>query len=223
MRGRGGRLTERLRSGKSRSASSRAWLERQLNDPFVAEAKARGYRSRAAFKLAGIDERAKLLKPGMAVVDLGAAPGGWLPVAAERVGAAAGKGRVVGIDLLRIDPVPGAVILEGDFLADDAPARLRDALGGPADLVLSDMAPAASGQPDIDHLRIVALAEAALDFAGSVLKPGGAFVTKLLPGSDERSFIEALRRRFAAVKRVKPPASRADSAEFFLVATGFEG
>jgi 23S rRNA (uridine2552-2'-O)-methyltransferase len=159
----------------------------------------------------------------MMVVDLGAAPGGWLQVAAERVGAATGKGRVVGIDLQRIDPVPGAVILEGDFLAADAPRRLQAALGGPADAVLSDMAPAASGQPDIDHLRIVALAEAALDFAGAVLKPGGAFVAKLLPGSDERAFLEALRRRFASVKRVKPPASRADSAEFFVVGRGFKG
>ena len=219
----GGRGGERLRDPKRRTLSSRRWLERQLNDPFVAEAKRLGYRSRAAFKLVGIDERARLLKPGMTVLDLGSAPGGWLQVAVERVGARDGKGRVVGIDLQAIDAVPGATILQGDVFAEDAQARLVAALGGPADLVLSDMAPPASGQPDIDHLRIVALAEAALDLAGRVLKPGGAFVIKLLPGSDERAYLDALRRRFASVRRLKPPASRADSAEFFLVGTGFRG
>ena len=213
-------LAVRGRSARRRKASSTEWLARQLNDPFVAEAQRLGYRSRAAFKLIQLDERLRLLAPGRRVVDLGCAPGGWTQVAAERIGP---KGEIVGIDLNPTDPLPGATILQGDFRDAATSDRVRQALGGSADLVLSDMAPPASGQPDIDHLRIVALAEAALDLAGRVLKPGGAFVIKLLPGSDERGYLDALRRRFASVRRLKPPASRADSAEFFLVGTGFRG
>ncbi len=213
-----GRQTERLRDGRERSVSSRRWLERQLNDPYVAEAKSRGYRSRAAFKLVEIDDRVKLLRPGLRVVDLGAAPGGWAQIAAERVKSGKGAARVIGIDLQEIDPIPGVELLVGDFLDDAVLARLLATLGGAADVVLSDMAPAASGQPDIDHLRILNLAEAAHDFARQTLVPGGSFVTKMLQGSGERDYVTALRAAFTTVTRVKPPASRAGSAEFFLVA-----
>ncbi len=213
-----GRQTERLRDGRERSVSSRRWLERQLNDPYVAEAKSRGYRSRAAFKLVEIDDRVKLLRPGLRVVDLGAAPGGWAQIAAERVKSGKGAARVIGIDLQEIDPIPGVELLVGDFLDDAVLARLLATLGGAADVVLSDMAPAASGQPDIDHLRILNLAEAAHDFARQTLVPGGSFVTKMLQGSGERDYVTALRAAFTTVTRVKPPASRTGSAEFFLVA-----
>lgn len=213
-----GRQRERLRDGRERSVSSRRWLERQLNDPYVAEAKTRGYRSRAAFKLTEIDSRARLLRPGLRVVDLGTAPGGWAQIAAERVHAATGRGRVIGIDLQAIDPILGVELLVGDFLDDAVLARLLAVIGGDVDLVLSDMAPSASGQPDIDHLRILNLAEAALDFARRVLAPGGTFVTKMLQGSGERDFLTALRASFTTVTRVKPPSSRSGSAEFFLVA-----
>lgn len=213
-----GRQTERLRDGRERSVSSRRWLERQLNDPYVAEAKSRGYRSRAAFKLVEIDDRVKLLRPGLRVVDLGAAPGGWAQIAAERVKSGKGAARVIGIDLQEIDPIPGVELLVGDFLDDAVLARLLATLGGEADVVLSDMAPAASGQPDIDHLRILNLAEAALDFARQTLVPGGSFVTKMLQGSGERDYVTALRAVFTTVIRLKPPASRTGSAEFFLVA-----
>ena len=219
--GAGDRQREKLRDGRARSVSSRRWLTRQINDPYVAKARAGGFRSRAAFKLSEIDREFRLLRPGQTVVDLGAAPGGWSQVAAERVKARDGQGRVVAIDLLPLDPIPGVEILQGDFLSEDVLARFSAMVGGAADLVLSDMAPSASGQPDIDHLRILNLAEAAFDFACRTLRPGGAFVTKMLQGSGERDFLAALRRRFARVSRAKPPSSRRESAEFFLVAQGF--
>ncbi len=213
-----GRKTERLRDGRERSVSSRRWLERQLNDPYVAEAKSLGYRSRAAFKLAEIDDRVRLLRPGLRVVDLGAAPGGWAQIAAERVKPGKGAARVIGIDLLEIVAIPGVELLVGDFLDDAVLARLLATVGGEVDVVLSDMAAAASGQPDIDHLRILNLAEAALEFARQTLVPGGSFVTKMLQGHGERDYMSALRETFTTVTRVKPPASRTGSAEFFLVA-----
>jgi len=218
--GGGRQLGERVRSAKGRRLSSTLWLERQLNDPYVAEARRLGYRSRSAFKLLQLDERFGLLKKGGRVVDLGAAPGGWLQVAARAVGP---KGRVVGIDLLAVEPVPGATVLQGDFLAEDAPERLRAALGGPADLVLSDMAANTVGHTRTDSLRTLALAEAAAAFAAEVLTPGGAFLCKVIQGGAERELLTGLKRRFAAVRHVKPPASRADSAELYLIATGFRG
>lgn len=210
----------RVKTAKGRKLSSKRWLERQLNDPYVAEAKRLGYRSRAAFKLAEMDDKYRFLKPGGRVVDLGAAPGGWVQVALERVGA---KGRVVGIDLQEIEPIAGADLLVGDFLDEDAPARLKSLLDGPADAVLSDMAAASTGHPQTDHLRIMALAEAALDFALEILAPGGAFVAKVLQGGSERTLLETMRRNFAKVAHVKPPASRKDSAELYVVAIGFQG
>ena len=210
----------RVKTAKGRKLSSKLWLERQLNDPYVAKAKRLGYRSRAAFKLAEIDDKYKFLKPGGRVVDLGAAPGGWVQVALERVGA---KGRVVGIDLQEIEPIAGAELLVGDFLDEDAPDRLRTLLDGPADVVLSDMAAPSTGHAATDHLRIMALAEAALDFALEVLAPGGTFVAKVLQGGSERGLLETMRRNFTKVAHVKPPASRKDSAELYVVATGFRG
>jgi 23S rRNA (uridine2552-2'-O)-methyltransferase len=213
----------RLKTAGRRKASSTQWLERQLNDPYVSEAKRLGYRSRAAFKLIQLDDRFHFLKPGARIVDLGAAPGGWTQVAAARVKAADGRGTVVGIDYLAMDPVPGAMLLAGDFLAADAPERLRAALGGPADVVLSDMAAPATGHAATDHLRIMALAEAAYDFAREVLARGGTFIAKVLQGGSERTLLEALKRDFSSVRHVKPPASRADSAEVYVVAQGFRG
>ncbi|MCK5621836.1 MAG: RlmE family RNA methyltransferase [Alphaproteobacteria bacterium] len=210
----------RVKTAKGRKLSSKLWLERQLNDPYVAKAKRLGYRSRAAFKLAEIDDKYKFLKPGGRVVDLGAAPGGWVQVALERVGA---KGRVVGIDLQEIEPIARAELLVGDFLDEDAPDRLRTLLDGPADVVLSDMAAPSTGHAATDHLRIMALAEAALDFALEVLAPGGTFVAKVLQGGSERGLLETMRRNFTKVAHVKPPASRKDSAELYVVATGFRG
>jgi 23S rRNA (uridine2552-2'-O)-methyltransferase len=208
----------RLKPGKRRSGSSRRWLQRQLNDPFVAEAKRAGYRSRAAFKLAQIDDRCHVLKPGAKVVDLGAAPGGWSQVAAERCGK---RGQVVAIDVSPMDPIAGVTILLGDVLDEAAPERLRAALGGPADLVLSDMAAPATGHTGTDHLRVLALVEAAFDFAKSVLAPGGGFVAKVLQGGTERKLLAELKRHFGQVRHVKPAASRKDSAEIYVVATGF--
>jgi len=213
----GRRLTQRVTTAKGRSLSSANWLKRQLNDPYVAEAKRHGYRSRAAFKLAEIDDKLRLLKPGARVVDLGAAPGGWAQVAVQR------GAKVVGLDLQEVEPIAGAVMLTGDFLAPEAPDQVRAALDGPVDLVLSDMAAAATGQTDIDHLRIMNLVEAALVFATETLKPGGAFVAKMLQGGQEQQFQNELRRHFALVRRIKPPSSRQESAEFFFVATGFKG
>jgi 23S rRNA (uridine2552-2'-O)-methyltransferase len=208
---------------KGRSVSSKRWLERQLNDPYVARAKIEGLRSRAAFKLAEIDDRHHLLKPGRSVVDLGAAPGGWSQVAARRVGADEGRGRVVAIDPLPMEPIAGVDFAQLDFLDPAAPERLRDMLGGPADVVLSDMAANATGHRRTDHLKIMALAEAAAEFARAVLKPGGAFLAKVLQGGTEGTLLADLKRDFASVKHVKPTASRTDSAELYVLATGFRG
>ncbi|HKX06726.1 MAG TPA: RlmE family RNA methyltransferase [Stellaceae bacterium] len=213
----------RVKTAHRRTASSTQWLQRQLNDPYVSEARRLGYRSRAAFKLLELDDRFHFLKPGGRAVDLGAAPGGWTQVAGARTKAESGRGRVVGIDLLAMDPVPGATILRGDFLADDAPGAIKAALGGPADVVLSDMAAPTTGHASTDHLRIVALAEAAYAFAREVLAEGGSFVAKVFQGGTERSFLEALRRDFDSVRHAKPPASRAESAEVYVVALGFRG
>ncbi len=216
-------LKARVKTGKSRSLSSKLWLERQLNDPYVARAKHEGLRSRAAFKLIEIDDKHRLLKGGARVVDLGAAPGGWSQVAAKRVGAGQGKGRVVAIDLLEMAPLAGVEFVQLDFLDARAPDAIKALLGGPADVVLSDMAANATGHRKTDHLRIMALAEAAVEFAREVLAPGGAFLCKVLQGGTETTLLAALKRDFASVKHVKPAASRADSAELYLLATGFRG
>lgn len=219
---RGGRdLKVRVRSG-GRTQASRRWLERQLNDPYVARARREGLRSRAAFKLMEIDDKAKLLKPGAKVVDLGAAPGGWSQVAAKRVRAGNG-GRVVAIDLLAMDPLSGVDFLQLDFLDPDAPERLKALLGGPADVVLTDMAANATGHRATDHLKIMGLAEAAAEFAREVLKPGGTFLAKVLQGGTEVELLASLKRDFASVKHVKPAASRSDSAELYVLATGYRG
>jgi 23S rRNA (uridine2552-2'-O)-methyltransferase len=216
----GRNLKVRVKTAKRRTASSARWLERQLNDPYVAEARKRGYRSRAAFKLSQLDDRFHFLKNGARVVDLGCAPGGWTQVVVERCGRSA---HVVGIDLTEVEAISGADLMVGDFLAEDAPDRLKTALGGPADVVLSDMAAHATGHTKTDHLRVMALVEAAHLFAREVLAPGGAFVAKVLQGGTERDLLTALKRDFARVAHVKPAASRADSAEMYLVATGFRG
>src|SRR5579883_373768 len=213
----------RVKTAARRKPSSTQWLERQLNDPYVIEARRLGYRSRAAFKLIQLDDRFRFLKPGGRVVDLGSAPGGWLQVAASRIRAAAGEGKLVGIDYLPADPVPGAHLLQLDFLDESAPARLIEALGGPAGVVLSDMAAPTTGHAATDHLRIMALAEAAYAFAREVLAPGGSFVAKVLQGGTERALLDQLKRDFATVRHVKPPASRAESAEVYVVAQGFRG
>jgi len=218
-RGRGQRdLAVRVKG--NRSLSSRRWLERQLNDPYVARARREGYRSRAAFKLTEIDDKHRFLKPGQRVIDLGAAPGGWSQVAARRVGEG---GRVVAIDLLAMDAIPGVTFLQLDFLDAAAPARLKALLGGPADVVLSDMAANATGHKRTDHLKIVALVEAAAEFAREVLAPGGTFLSKVIQGGTEAALLADLKRDFASVKHVKPAASRADSAELYVLATGFRG
>ncbi len=224
MSGKGGgerHLRVTVRTGKSRSVSSKRWLERQLNDPYVARAKREGYRSRAAFKLLEIDDKHRLLRPGARVVDLGAAPGGWSQVAAHRVGAEQGTGRVVAVDVLEMEPIPGVAFMRLDFLGDDAPQRITDALGGGADLVLSDMAANATGHRRTDHLRIMGLVEAAAAFACEILSPGGAFLAKVIQGGTERTLLAALKRDFAEVRHVKPAASRSDSAELYVLATGF--
>jgi 23S rRNA (uridine2552-2'-O)-methyltransferase len=210
----------RLKPDKRRTPSSRAWLERQINDPYVARAKREGFRSRAAYKLAEIDDKFHLLKRGARVVDLGAAPGGWSEVAARRVSE---SGRVVALDILDMKPIAGVEFLQLDFLDDSAPARLKLMLGGKADVVLSDMAANATGHRQTDHLRIMALAEAAADFAREVLADGGAFLCKVLQGGTEAALLAELKREFATVKHVKPPASRSDSAELYLLARGFRG
>lgn len=207
-----------LRTARGRSTASQRWLARQLNDPYVKAAKAAGWRSRAAFKLTELDDRFKLIKPGCRVVDLGAAPGGWTQVALKRGGAGA---RVVGLDLLEMDPISGATLLVGDFQEEAAEQAVLAALDGQADLVLSDMAPNTTGHTHTDHLRIMALADLALDFAVKVLKPGGGFVAKLFQGGAERAMLERLRRHFAEVRHAKPPASRKESPETYVVATGF--
>jgi 23S rRNA (uridine2552-2'-O)-methyltransferase len=218
----GGRqLTVRVKSARRRKPSSTEWLIRQLNDPYVAEAKRQGYRSRSAFKLLELNDRYRVLKPGQRVVDLGCAPGGWTQVAVERVGVKKGKGRVLGVDVLETVPVGGADILKLDFLAPGAPEAVKAALGGNADIVLSDMAANASGHQQTDHIRIVALAEAAYDFAADVLAPGGSFVCKVYQGGAEGELLQRLKRDFAEIRHAKPPASRAESAEVYLVAKGY--
>jgi 23S rRNA (uridine2552-2'-O)-methyltransferase len=213
-------LKVRVKTAKRRSISSARWLERQLNDPYVVEARKRGYRSRAAFKLSQLDDRFHFLKSGARVIDLGCAPGGWAQVVVERCGR---SGRIVGIDLTEVEPIAGVDLLVGDFLAEDAPERLKAALGGPADVVLSDMAAPSTGHAKTDHLRVMGLVEAAHFFAREILAPGGAFVAKVLQGGTERDLLTALKLDFARVNHVKPAASRADSAEMYLVATGFRG
>ncbi len=205
-----------LRTASGRSTAQQAWLRRQLNDPYVAAARAQNYRSRAAFKLIELDDRYHLVRKGARVVDLGAAPGGWAQVAMQR-----GAAIVVGVDLLPIDEIAGATLLQGDFADPDMPARLAALLGGKADLVLSDMAPNTIGHGPTDHLRIMALAELALDFAMNILAPSGAFVTKLFQGGSEREMLATLKQHFAAVRHAKPPASRRESSELYVVATGF--
>ena len=218
-------LTQRVKSARGRKIGSTRWLQRQLNDPYVQEAQRLGYRSRAAFKLLQIEEKFALLKPGQRVVDLGAAPGGWLQIAADRMRLLDGNrgGVLVGLDLLEIDPIAGAVILQGDFNAADMPEKLKGALGGPADVVLSDMAVSTTGHPATDHLRTITLAESAVAFAEEVLAPGGSLAVKVFQGSDEPALFEQIRRLFANVRRFKPKASRPESIEMFLVATGFRG
>ena len=220
----GGRsLKTRVKTARKRSLSSTLWLERQLNDPYVARARREGWRSRAAFKLIEIDERYHLLKPGQRIVDLGAAPGGWSQVAAARVGSAEGRGRVIGIDLLDIEPIPGVEFQVMDFNDVDAPQRLRDWLDGRADGVISDMAANTTGHKKTDHLRIVGLAELAADFAREVLARGGYFLCKLFQGGETVDLVTQLKRDYAVVRHVKPQASRADSAELYVLATGFRG
>jgi len=214
-------LSVRLKPNKGRTLSSKLWLERQLNDPYVGRAKRDGFRSRAAYKLIEIDDKHRLLKGGTRVVDLGAAPGGWSQVAGKRVGAAEGRGRVVAIDVLDMAPLAGVDFVQLDFLDAAAPDRIKALLGGPADVMLSDMAANATGHRKTDHIRIMALAEAAADFARDVLANGGAFLCKVLQGGTEATLLAQLKCDFASVKHVKPSASRADSAELYLLATGF--
>jgi 23S rRNA (uridine2552-2'-O)-methyltransferase len=227
--GRGQReLKVRVKTAKGRKLSSTLWLERQLNDPYVLRARREGYRGRAAYKIIELDDRFGFLKPGARVVDLGCAPGGWLQVAVARVnalGERAGtpRGRVLGIDLQEVEPVPGAEVHRLDFLSEGADEKVKAWLGGSADVVMSDMAAAASGHKQTDHLRIVALCEAAAELAFDVLEPGGTFVAKVLAGGAEGGLQALLKQRFAKVVNVKPPASRADSSEKYVVATGFRG
>jgi 23S rRNA (uridine2552-2'-O)-methyltransferase len=216
-------LKVRLKTKKNRTVSQKRWLERQLNDPYVARAKREGMRSRAAYKLIEIDDKYHLLKVGGRVVDLGAAPGGWSEMAARRVGVEAGKGKVVAIDLLEMAPIAGVDFLQLDFLDPTAPERLHAMLGGGADVVLSDMAANATGHKKTDQLKIMALVEAGIEFAREVLRPGGSFLTKVLQGGTDPPLLAALKRDFATVKHVKPQASRADSAELYLLAMGFRG
>ncbi len=226
----GGIVTEKKKSGGARdlkvrvkgarNLSSKLWLERQLNDPYVARAKREGYRSRAAFKLIEVDDKARFLKKGARVIDLGAAPGGWSQVAAKRVGAPQ-QGKVIAIDVLPMEPVAGVDFAQIDFLDADAPERLKAMLGGSADVVISDMAANATGHRKTDHLKIMALVELAADFARQVLAPGGTFLAKVLQGGTEASLLAGLKRDFQSVKHIKPPASRADSSELYLLATGF--
>jgi len=210
---------QRVRTAKGRRTSSTRWLERQLNDPYVRRARAEGYRSRAAYKLLELDERFGLLKGVHAVIDLGIAPGGWSQVVRRR----SPKATIVGIDLLPTDPIEGVTILEMDFMDDAAPETLKEALGGPADLVLSDMAANTVGHPQTDHLRTMGLVEAGMAFAAEVLKPGGAYVAKVLAGGADSNLVAELKRHFATVKHAKPPASRKDSSEWYVIAQGFKG
>ena len=210
---------KRVKTAKGRKVSSTRWLERQLNDPYVKRARAENYRSRAAYKLIELDERFGLLKGVRAVVDLGIAPGGWSQVVRRKTPAAS----IVGIDLLPMDPIEGVAFLQMDFMDEAAPDRLKEALGSPADLVLSDMAANTVGHPQTDHLRTMALVEAGLEFAREVLRPGGAYVAKVLAGGADNDLVAELKRNFTSVKHAKPPASRKDSSEWYVVAQGFKG
>ena len=221
--GTGRALKARVKTARKRSLASTLWLERQLNDPYVARAKAEGFRSRAAFKLLEIDARYHILKRGQKVVDLGAAPGGWSQVAAQKVGATEAAGKVFGIDLLPVETIPGVDFRQLDFLAPEAPQILTEWLGGPADVVLSDMAGNTTGHRKTDHLRIVGLVELAAQFAAEILAPGGTFLAKVLQGGTETSLLATLKRQFADVNHVKPRASRADSSELYVLAAGFRG
>ena len=227
--GRGAReLRTRVKTAKGRKLSSKLWLERQLNDPYVQQAHREGYRGRAAVKIMEIDDKHRFLVPGARVVDLGCAPGGWLQVAVPRINALGEKkgkkvGRIIGLDLQEVEPVPGAELRVMDFMDDDADQQVKDWLGGKADVVMSDMAAASSGHKQTDHLRIMALCEAAAEFATDVLTPGGVFVAKVLAGGAESSLLSELKQRFDKVAHVKPPSSRSDSSEKFVVATGFRG
>lgn len=214
----GRKLTVNVKTAKKRSPASAEWLRRQLNDPYVVAAKQQGWRSRAAFKLLELDDKFKVIQPGARVLDLGAAPGGWTQVAVAR-----GAGTVVGLDLLPIDPISGSVLIQGDFNDPDMPARLVALLGGPADLILSDMAPNTTGHAATDHLRIMALAELAAAFAREILAPDGTFVAKVFQGGSERGMLDALKRNFVSVRHAKPPASRKESSELYVVAMGFRG
>jgi 23S rRNA (uridine2552-2'-O)-methyltransferase len=216
--GAGGGLRTRVKTARGRKIASTRWLERQLNDPYVKRAKAEGYRSRAAYKLIELDERFAFLKGAKRIVDLGVAPGGWAQVVRQRLPQAI----LVGIDLLPTDPIDGATLLQMDFMADEAPDELKAALGGPADLVLSDMAANTVGHPQTDHLRTMGLVEAGLDFACDVLAPGGAFIAKVLAGGADNNLVAELKRRFTSVKHAKPPASRKGSSEWYVVAQGFK-
>ncbi|PHQ70635.1 MAG: rRNA methyltransferase [Sneathiella sp.] len=216
-------LHTKVKTARRRKNSSTLWLARQLNDPYVAEARTRGLRSRAAFKLMQIDDRYKLLKSGDSVVDLGAAPGGWTQVAVERVGALKGKGKVLAVDILGMEPLQGAEVMQLDFTDEDADVKVKDALGGPANVVISDMAAPTTGHRQTDHVRIVYMCELALHFAVDVLAPGGVFIAKVLKGGTEHELLEKLKKNFATVRHVKPEASRPDSREAYVVATGFRG
>jgi 23S rRNA (uridine2552-2'-O)-methyltransferase len=218
-----GRLHVTVKSGGKRKLSSKLWLERQLNDPYVAQAKRDGFRSRAAYKLMEIDDKHRLLRPGQTVVDLGAAPGGWSQIAAKRVGSADGKGKVVAIDLLEMPEIPGVQFAQLDFHAADAPEKLRAMMGGRADVVMSDMAANTTGHRKTDQLRIVGLVEIAAAFATEVLNPGGAFLAKVFQSGADTELLTQLKRDFAVVKHVKPAASRQDSSERYVLATGFRG
>ena len=227
--GTGGRKSDkdlkiRVKSAKGRKVSSTKWLERQLNDPYVARARAEGYRSRAAFKIREMDEKYKLFRKGMRVVDLGATPGGWAQVAAKATGSTAANPLIVGIDYLEMDPIPGVILLQKDFTDDDAPAMLIEAMGGKkADIVMSDMAWPTTGHRPTDHLRIVQLIEVAAAFALDVLSPGGVFVAKVFQGGTEHELLHMLKRHFKTTFHAKPPSSRQDSAEAYLIAKGFKG
>jgi 23S rRNA (uridine2552-2'-O)-methyltransferase len=220
--GEGGRsLKTRVKTARKRTLSSTLWLQRQLNDPYVARAKREGWRSRAAFKLLEIDEKYELLQPGQRIVDLGAAPGGWSQVAAKKIRSAEGRGKIVGIDLLDIEPIAGVDFAVMDFLLEESPDQLKAMLGSEADAVISDMAGNTTGHKKTDHLRIVHLAELAVDFAGQVLKPGGFFLCKLFQGGETSELVTRLKRDYATVRHIKPQSSRADSAELYVLATGF--
>jgi 23S rRNA (uridine2552-2'-O)-methyltransferase len=222
-KGGGGSRDMKVEVKRSRklSHSSQLWLRRQLNDPYVKRAKEAGYRSRAAFKLSEMDDKAQFLKSGQRLVDLGCAPGGWCQVAAERISLRNGKGKIIGIDLLEVDTIPGVEIIQLDFMDESAPARLKELLGGPADGVLSDMAANTTGHKKTDHLKIIGLAEAALEFAREVLAPGGFFICKLFQGGETGALLGELKRDFTLVRNLKPAASRSDSSEMYVLATGY--